>query len=188
MKSLTLTNTYYANTEDPVKAVEDYCLRDPQTSLYVYEEIGNDVELVNNELNGDQLRREIVIRPHRSTVPALVQVLVGSDAMDYLQKTTYDFSKHEGTLTTEMINPIMKGRIQSTSGFNLRSNAPSAPNAVTYTLNVNIEANIFLVGNRVEKSVASELVKRSPRIEEYYQDKIDEGLAAAAAEDASAAA
>ena len=188
MKSLTLTNTYYANTEDPVKAVEDYCLRDPQTSLYVYEEIGNEVELVKNELKGDQLNREIVIRPHRSTVPALVRTLVGSDAMDYLQKTTYDFSKHDVTLTTEMVNPIMQGRIQSAGGFNLRSNAPSSPNTVTYTLTTNIKANIFLVGSSVEKSVASELVKRSPRIEQYYQDKIDEGLATEAAEDLSEAA
>lgn len=188
MKSLTLTNTYYANTADPVKAVEDYCLRDAQTSLYVYEQIGNDVELLKDEVNGDQLSREMVIRPHRSTVPALVRVLVGSDAMDYLQTTTYDFSKHEGTLATEMVNPIMKGRIQSAGGFSLRSNDPSNPSAVTYTLNTDIKAKIFLVGKRVEKSVAAELIKRSPTIEQYYQDKIDEGLAATAAEDTSAAA
>ena len=189
MKSLTLTSTYHVpNHADPVKMVEDTCIRNLENALNAYNRIGNDVDLIKDEINGDQLERSFAIHPHRSAVPALVRTLIGSDALDYQQDTTYDFSTHEGTMTTHMTHPIMQDKIESSGAFSLRSNAPFSPEDVTYTFDMTIRVKVPVVGVAVEKSIAKELKVRGAKIEKYCQRRIDAALAEAATEVATEAA
>jgi hypothetical protein len=183
MKSVTLTSTYYVpNSSNPVKVVEDTCIRNLDNALNAYNRVGNDVDLLKDELTGDRLDRQIAVHPHRSAVPPLVRTLMGSDALDYQQNTTYDFSTHQGTMTTHMTHPVMKKKIESSGTFSLQSNAPFNPDAVTYTFDGTIRVKVPGIGRVVEKTIVKELRIRSEKIEQYCQRLINAALAEAAVE------
>ena len=176
-----LTTAVYTvpGTSDPVTTIENECLRNVNCGVGAYQALGNDVEVLKDEIQGDTLDREVAIHPHGSTVPGILKVLLGDDALDYVQKTTYNFSTHTGTLQTEMQNSTMRKTIESKGSFSLRSNAPSAPRDVTYNLDSELNAHIWLIGTKVEKSIIKELHERAPRLEAFNQAWINDAVAPA---------
>ena len=168
-------------TADALTTLEDACMRDVECSFESYKALGNEVEVLKDDLEGDTLDREMAIHPRRSTIPFVVRMLLGADALDYVQKTTYNFSTHTGTLETKMQNETMGKLIESKGTFSLRGNAPFAPRKVTYNLDTDIEADIFLIGKKVEKSIVAELHKRSPKLEAFNQKWVNSAVESAEA-------
>jgi hypothetical protein len=168
---LNINNSFnLSNTTTPVQSYEDCCIRDPQWNANLYGKMGNDVSVLKEEYQGNTITRELLVQPHAETVPVLVRTFAGNDALDYVEKTTYDFSKHTGTIETAMTNPAFAGT-GSTATFKVTSDTP---NTVDWTMNANVHANLRFIGGTVEQAVCSEVHAKNPTIQGHVQDHLNQ--------------
>ena len=149
------------NTDKPIEAYEDRCIRDIECLKYLHREAGNTVNVLEYIVSPDKMERVSVVRPNTQHVPHLLRSVFGDDCFDVREEVTYDFKAHAGTMTTKMENPSMHNTISSSGGFSLRSGAPFAPSSVINELKTDVRADIWLVGGAIEKAVVNELQKRS---------------------------
>ena len=59
------------------------------------------------------------------------------------------------------------------SVFSVRSMAPFNPRGVSHVLEANIKANVWLIGSQLEKTMAKEIKKKQPEIQEITQRTLD---------------
>ena len=165
--NLNYTTTGSAN---PVSSFEESCIKDTNWNSTLFSKMGNDVTVLKDERNGPTLHRELLIQPHKSTVPAPVRALLGNDAFDYVETTSYNFETHQGTLETSMRSSSMKGT-GSKGTFSVRE---AGANQVTWGLNSDVVAKFRLVGGLIENSVVDEIQKKAPQIRGHIQNHLNE--------------
>ena len=172
-----LEKTYeIPGSNDPVKTCEDICIRDESTAIDAYKVLGATAEVIKREVSGDQLQIDLRVHPNRESVPSVIGSLIGYDALDYVQKTTYDFQTHTGVMETLMTHPTMSDKVTSKGSFNLRDNAPFAPRTVTWTLDVDVDAHVWPISSIVEHTIISELKARTSIVEDFNQTLINQKI------------
>ena len=163
---------------DPVQTCEDVCVRDEQAAIGAYALIGASARVIRQETSGDQLQFDLSVHPSRASVPGVIGGLLGYDALDYVQKTPYNFRTHSGVMETILTHPTMRNKVTSKGSFNLRSQAPSAPRTVTWTLDAEVEAHVPFISGHIERTIIKELHARTAKVEAYNQNLINQAVAA----------
>ena len=167
---LNITNSFnLSNTTTPVQSYEDRCIRDSKWNANLYGKMGNDVKVLKEEQQGNTITREILVQPHAETVPVMVRAFAGEDALDYIEKTTYDFSKHTGTIETQMTNPSFAG----TGSSGTLKVTGTGPSTVNWSINANVHANLRFIGGAVEQAVCSEIKAKNPTVQAHIQDHLN---------------
>lgn len=175
-----LEQTYHIpGSADPVQTCEDICVRDERAAIEAYELIGASARVVRQETTGDQLQFDLSVHPNRASVPGIIGGLLGYDALDYVQKATYNFRTHSGVMETILTHPKMRDRVTSKGNFNIRSQAPSAPRTVTWTLDTDVEAHVPFISGHIERTIIKELKARTAKVEAFNQTLINEAVAEA---------
>ncbi len=172
--------TYHIpGSADPVQTCEDICVRDEGAAIAAYELIGASARVIRQETTGDQLQFDLSVHPNRASVPGVIGGLLGYDALDYVQKTTYNFRTHSGVMETVLTHPRMRDKVTSEASFNIRSQAPSAPRTVTWTLDAEVDAHVPFISGHIERTIIKELQARTAKVEAFNQEQINQAVAEA---------
>ena len=163
-------NYMTAGNANPVSLFEESCIKDTSWNTTLLNKMGNDVTVLKDERNGPILHRELLVQPHKSTVPAPIRALLGNHAFDYVETTSYNFETHQGTLETSMRSSSMKG----TGSKGIFSVREAGANQVTWGLNSDVVANFRLIGGLIENSVVDEIQKKAPQIRGHIQNHLKE--------------
>lgn len=174
-------------TQDPVTTYENMCIRNAACQLSNLKGLGSDAEVLSESINGNILEREMAVHPSSDSVPGAIKLLLGADALDYVEKLRYDFSTHTGTIRNTMLNSSMASKINSSAGVSIRSGAPFAPRTVVHNIDVNLKVNMWFVGGQVEKSIKSELEARSPDIKRLTEEYLNKNIETTPVADRNAA-
>ena len=171
---LTLTTPYtVSGSQDPVSTFEKNCITNGDLYRAIHNQSGSDVEITREETVNGRYVREAWVHPRPEAVPGAIKAFVGSDALDFKETTTYDLTTHRGSTETALLAGPFKGKVSATSGFSVRSMAPFNPRGVSHVLETEIKANIWLIGSQLEKTMAKEIEKKQPEIQEITQRTLD---------------
>ena len=168
-------NTPYSipGNQDPVSTFEKNCIMNGDLYRAIHHQSGSDVDITREETVGGKYFREALVHPRPEAVPGAIKAFVGSDALDFRESTTYDLASHRGTIETSLLAGPFKGKVSATTGFSVRSMAPFNPRGVSHVLEANIKANVWLIGSQLEKTMAKEIEKKQPEIQEITQRTLD---------------
>lgn len=160
---INLINQYdVPGSADPIATYEKYCIQDPSCVLNAYREIGNDVTLLKNSLDGDILEREILVKPQPQNIPAPLRALVGDDAFDCIQRTHYDFASHRGSAQTHMTGSYLSDRLKNKAVFKVHCEDSAAPRTVSYDSKTEVNVSIFMLGSKIERAITDQMRERNP--------------------------
>jgi hypothetical protein len=158
---------------DPVRQFEEKCILNNNLYEKIHNEAGSDVELTRSEIQNGRFIRDAIIHPRAEAVPAAIKVFVGTDALDFREHTTYDLKTHRGETETSLLAGPFKGKISAKISFSLRSAAPFQPRTVTHALDADIRANVWLIGGKLEKTMAKEIEAKQPQIQNMTQTALN---------------
>ena len=171
---LTLNTPYtVAGYQDPVTTFEQKCITNSDLYRSIHHQAGSDVEIIREETVGHRYIREALVHPRPEAVPGAIKTFVGTDALDFRESTTYDLSSHCGVTETSLLAGPFQGKVSAKTGFCIRSAAPFNPRGVNHVLETDIQANVWLIGSQIEKTMAKEIEKKQPEIQELTQRALD---------------
>ena len=165
-------------TADPVLTYEKHCLKDSGCALNAFEKLGNEASLLKETVEDDILERKIALQPDPKAIPAFVRSLVGDDATACTQIICYNFTTHTGTTETRMDRAFIREKISIRGTFSLRPAGPANPRIIFFDSSQDIEAKVFLIGRKVEKTVAGEFAGRNPDLRFLNQAWLEKSVTA----------
>jgi len=165
-------------TADPILTYEKHCLKDSGCALTAFEKLGNEASILEDKFQNGILDRKIALQPDPSALPAFIRSLVGADATACTQITRYDFATHTGTTETRMERAFVRERISIRGTFSLRPEGPANPRGIFFDSSQNIDATVFLIGGKIEKTVAGEFAARNPELRDFNQAWLEKSVAA----------
>ena len=160
---------------DPLREFEEKCLLNNSLYEQIHNAAGSDVELTQSQTVGDQYIRDAIIHPRPEAVPGAIKAFVGSDALDFRERTTYDLKTHRGQTETSLLGGPFKGKVSAKISFSVRSAAPFQDRTVVHSLDADIQANVWLIGGKLEKTMAKEIEAKQPQIQEMTQAALEQG-------------
>ena len=153
-----------------VKVCEAICIRDPQCAVSAMKEQGADVRILKHRDSGSRMELKLAIHPHKDQVPLPIRTFAGDSGLDYIQKTTYDFSRHKGTMETVMTASGMADTITSKGAFSLRPRFPARPaSGLEWKIDGEVKANVWVVGSTLESAIVNEITSRSVKMAAHNQ-------------------
>jgi len=171
---LTLNTPYTVPGQlDPVQTFEKKCIINNDLYTRIHNQSGNDVEIIESGRVGNQYLRDAIVHPRPEAVPGAIKVFIGSDALDFRERTTYDLQKHLGVTESSLLGGPLKGKVTAKTTFSIRSAAPFNPRGVVHVLDADIQAKIWLIGGQLEKTMGKEIKAKQPEIQKTTQTALD---------------
>lgn len=160
---------------DPLREFEKKCLLNNDLYKKIHNAAGSDVELTQSQTVDGQYIRDAIVHPRPEAVPGAIRAFVGSDALDFRERTTYDLKSHRGVTETSLLAGPFKDKISAKTTFSIQSAAPFQPRGVTHALEADIRASVWLIGGKLEKTMAKEIKAKQPQIQEMTQAALNQG-------------
>ena len=173
MKTATETPYTVSGTKDPISEFEKNCITNSQLYRTIHNQAGSEVEITREETTGNQYVREARVRPRPEAIPAALRAFLGSDGFDVQETTTYDFRAHQGMTQTTLLGGPLKGKVNAKTSMAVRASAPFQPRGIIHVLETDIQANVWLIGSQLEKTMAQEIEKKRPDIQKLTQATLD---------------
>ena len=172
-------NTLYTipGNLDPVRTFEEKCITNSDLYRMIHDQSGSDVEITREETVNGHYIREALVHPRPEAVPGAIKAFVGSDALDFKESTRYDLHTHQGVMETSLLAGPFKGKVSARTGISVRSAAPFNDRGIQHILNTDIRADVWLIGSQLEKTMAKEIQKKQPEIQELTQKSLDASVA-----------
>ena len=158
---------------DPVQTFEKKCITNNDLYTKIHNQSGSDVEIIESRRVGDQYIRDAIVHPRPEAVPGAIKVFIGSDALDFRERTTYDLQKHLGVTESSLVAGPLKGKVTAKTTFSIRSAAPFNPRGVVHVIDADIQAKVWLIGGRLEKTMGKEIQAKQPEIQKATQDALN---------------
>ena len=107
------------------------------------------------ETTGNQFEADLVQKP----VPAEL-----STALMFRKSPPTIFEPIEGMTQTTLLGGPLKEKVNAKTSMAVRASVPFQPRGIIHVLEIDIQANVWLIGSQLEKTMAQEIEKKRPDI------------------------
>ena len=167
--------------DSSLSACETQCIRDPECAVSAFRQQGAEVRVLRHLDSGSKMELELGIHPHKTEVPLPIRTFTGDEGLDYIQKTTYDFKRHHGTMATVMSLPGLRDRVTTKGTFGLSPTVPGHPEGeVTWRIDGEVSVALPFLGGAIEAAIVREVTARSVKVRQHNQSWLDQRSGAGA--------